>query len=243
RKDLSSIAVRRVNAEAPSEKEASEYAQGLRALGYLSGGEPEKLAASGGDRPGITEGGYNNLGVYLRENTKDSRAAEGAFEKALALRPSYASPQFNLAVLYRERGDDRKAVDWFFRSLQAGHADPEGTVVRWAGEYRQRGKVAIAREILERGHQAYPENEAVAREASLMRFQAKDCNGALEMVAKFESATRSAETLNALGLFQTCLGRRDEALQLFRKSLTIQPNQPAVVQSIQLIEKAPPSAN
>jgi Flp pilus assembly protein TadD len=83
----------------------------------------------------------------------------------------------------------------------------------------------------------------VARELGLLRFQAKDCPGALEVVAKFEAATRTAETLNALGLFQTCLGHRKEALQLFRKSLTIQPNQPAVVQSIQLIEKAPLSAN
>jgi Flp pilus assembly protein TadD len=243
RKDLSSIAVRRVAAEAPSEQEASEYAKGLRALGYLSGGEPEKLAASGGDLPGVTEGGYNNLGVYLRENTRETRAAEASFEKALALRPNYASPQFNLAVLYRERGEDRKAVDWLFRSLKAGHADPEGTLLRWAGEYRQRGKVAVSRELLERGREAYPENEPVARELGLLRFQAKDCPGALEVVAKFEAATRTAETLNALGLFQTCLGHRKEALQLFRKSLTIQPNQPAVVQSIQLIEKAPLSAN
>ena len=52
-------------------------------------------------RPGMTEGGWNNLGLYLRENTKDLAAAEAAFEKSLALRPDYHSPQFNLAVLYR----------------------------------------------------------------------------------------------------------------------------------------------
>ena len=49
---VASVTVRRVAAEALSEKDASEYAKGLRALGYLSGGEPEKLTASGGDRPG-----------------------------------------------------------------------------------------------------------------------------------------------------------------------------------------------
>jgi predicted AlkP superfamily phosphohydrolase/phosphomutase/Flp pilus assembly protein TadD len=246
RKDLAaSVPVRRVAAETLSEKDASEYAKGLRALGYLSGGEPEKLTVSGGasDRPGVTEGGFNNLGVYLRENTKDTRGAEAAFEKALALRPGYPSPQFNLAVLYRERGDDRKAVDWLFRSLEAGHADAQGTVVRWAGEYRQRGKRAPAGEVLERGHKAYPGSEAIARDLALFRFQSKDCPGALDAVAPFEATTHEPETLNALGLFQTCLGRREAALALFHKSLEIQPNQPAVVQSIQLIEKAPPSAN
>lgn len=247
RKDLaSSVTVRRVATEALSEKDASEYAKGLRALGYLSGGEPEKLAPSGAasDRPGVTEGGWNNLGVYLRENTKDTRGAEAAFEKALALRPNYPSPQFNLAVLYRQKGDDRKAIDWLFRSLAAGHAVPEGTIVRWAAEYRQRGRAAAAGEVLERGRKAYPQSEAVARDLGLFLFQsARDCPGAWDAVSPFEAGTRTPDTLNALALFQTCLGRRDEALALFHRSLTIQPDQPAVVQSIHLIEKAPPSAN
>jgi Flp pilus assembly protein TadD len=249
RKDLAaSVSVRRVAAEALSEKDASEYAKGLRALGYLSGGEPEKLAPSGAsasasDRPGVTEGGWNNLGVYLRENTKDLKGAEAAFDKALQLRPNYPSPQFNLAVLYRQKGDDRKAVDWLYRSLSSGHADPEGTVVRWATEYRQKGKKAAAAEVLERGRTAFPASEAIARELGLSRFQAHDCEGAWNAVSAFEASTQVPDTLNALGLFQTCLGRRDAALALFHKSLAIRPDQPAVVQSIRLIENAPAGAN
>ena len=244
RKDLlASIPVRRLAAETISEKEASEYAKSLRALGYLAGGEPEKLAASGGDTPGVTEGGWNNLGVYLRENTKDTKAAEAAFQKALALRPAYASPQFNLAVLYRERGDDRTAIDWLFRSLAAGHADPEGTLLRWSADYRERGKRASAGEVLERGRRAYPGSETVARDLGLFRFQAKDCPGAWDAVAGFEGGTKTPDTLNALALFQTCLGRRDQAVVLFQKSLAIQPNQPAVVQSIQLLEKGLPGTH
>ncbi|HEY1252807.1 MAG TPA: alkaline phosphatase family protein [Thermoanaerobaculia bacterium] len=248
RKDLAaSVTVRRVAADAMSEKDASEYAKGLRALGYLSGGEPEKLTPSGGaaatDRPGVTEGGWNNLGVYLRENTKDMKGAEAAFEKALALRPDYPSPQFNLAVLYRQRGDDRKAVDWLFRSIAAGHADPEGTIVRWATEYRQKGQKGAALEVLERGRKAYPANELVARELGLLRFQAKDCEGAWDAVSGFEATSQTPDTINAMALFQTCLGRRDQALAMFHKSLSIRPDQPAVVQSIHLIEKAPPGAN
>lgn len=244
RKDLiGSIPMRRLAAEAITEKEASEYAKSLRALGYLAGGEPERLAASGGNAPGVTEGGWNNLGVYLRENTKDLKAAEAAFQNALALRPAYASPQFNLAVLYRERGDDRKAIDWLFRSLAAGHADPEGTLLRWSAEYRERGKRPSAGEVLERGRRAYPASETVARDLGLFRFQAKDCPGAWDAVAGFETGTKAPDTLNALALFQTCLGRRDQAVALFQKSLAIQPNQPAVIQSIQMLEKGPPGTN
>jgi predicted AlkP superfamily phosphohydrolase/phosphomutase len=242
RKDLfGTVAVRRVKAEAMSAKEASEYAARLRSLGYLAGGEPEKLAPAGGDRPGLTEGGWNNLGLYLRETRKDLAGAEAAFEKALSLRPGYASPQFNLAVLYRERKEDARAMDWLFKSLAAGHADPEGTIQRWAGEYEQDGKSAQSREVLERGAKAYPSSEAVARDLGIARFRAKDCPGALQAVSAFQAASSDPNTINAVALFETCLGRRDEALALFDRSLKINPNQPGVQHSIELLKKVPQS--
>jgi predicted AlkP superfamily phosphohydrolase/phosphomutase/tetratricopeptide (TPR) repeat protein len=236
-----SIAVRRVQAEAMSQKEASEYAARLRSLGYLAGGEPEKLAPAGGDRPGLTEGGWNNLGLYLRETRKDLAGAEAAFQKALALRPGYASPQFNLAVLYREKKDDARALDWLFRSLQAGHADPEGTILRWASEYEEDGRKERALEVLDRGAKAYPASEAVARELGIQRFRAKDCPGALAAVSRFRETAADPNTINAMALFETCLGKRDEALALFDRSLKMNPNQPGVQHSIDLLRKAPAS--
>lgn len=241
RKDLfGTVAIRRLAAGEMSEKEANEYAQRLRSLGYLAGGEPPKLEPTGGDRPGMTEGAWNNLGLYLRESTKDLGAAEAAFRKALALRPTYASPQFNLAVLYRTRGDDRAAVDWLFRSLQAGHADPEGTILRWFAEYQDQGKKGAAREVLERGARLYPASEPVSRELAILRFKSRDCPGAYDAVARFEAETRSPDTLNSIALLKTCLGRRDEAVALFEKSLSIKPDQPAVVQSLNLLQKGLP---
>jgi tetratricopeptide (TPR) repeat protein len=241
RKDLfGTVAVRRLAEGTMSEKEANEFAQRLRSLGYLSGGEPAKLEPTGGDRPGLTEGGWNNLGLYLRENTKDLARAESAFQKALALRPAYASPVFNLAILYRERGEDHKALDWLFRSLEAGHADPEGTILHWFIEYQDKGKHAEARSVLERGLRAYPANEDMARELAILRFKAKDCVGAWDTVARFEPTSQTPDTINALALFKTCLGRRDEAVALFEKSLAIKPEQPGVVQSLNLLKKGPP---
>ena len=194
-------------------------------------------------RPGLTDGGWNNLGVYLRENSKDLKAAEAAFRKALELRPGYASPQFNLAVLCRSRGQDAEAIDWLFGSLAAGHADPQGTVLRWFGEYDDAGKAARAREVLERGATASPADERIGRELGLVRFQAKDCGGALGAVERFEPSTKDPDTLNALALFKTCLGRRDEALALFQKSLRIKPGQPGVQQSLNLLQQTQPTSH
>jgi predicted AlkP superfamily phosphohydrolase/phosphomutase len=238
KKDVySTVAVRRVQAEGLSDKDADEYARNLRNLGYLSGSEPAKLAPTGGSRPGLTEGGWNNLGVYMRDNSKDLAAAEAAFRKALELRPGYASPQFNLAILERSRGRDAEALDWLFRSLAAGHADPEGTVLRWFGEYDDGGKKARAREVLERGARAYPGDERIGRELGLLRFQDKDCEGALAAVEKFEAASQDPDTINAIALFQTCLGRPEAAVALFQRSLRIKPGQPGVQQSLNLLQK------
>ncbi len=244
KKDLfGTVTVRRIQAEPMSDQDANEYAERLRNLGYLSGSEPAKLAPTGGERPGLTEGGWNNLGLYLRENSRDLGAAEAAFQKALELRPGYASPQFNMAVLYRIRGQDRQAVEWLFRSLAAGHADPEGTVLRWFGEYDDTGKTAMALEVLERGSRAYSADERIGRELGLARFKQKDCEGAFDAVARFEASSQDADTINAIALFQTCLGRRDEALALFEKSLRLKPGQPGVIQSLNLLQETPPTGH
>ena len=242
RKDLSEVPVRRLAAEQMSEKEASEYAKKLMALGYLSGGEPGKLAPSGGDRPGMTEGAWNNLGLYLSRNGKSNAArAEEAYRKALALRPDYASPQFNLAVLYRERGDDRAALDWLFRSFAAGHADPQGTILLWASEYAQKSQPRPEREVLERGAREYPDSEPIARQLAVARFRARDCAGAEAALGRFAAVSQSPDTLNVLGLLQTCLGHPDEAIRLFQKSLSIKPDQPGAIRSLNLLQKGLPS--
>ncbi len=243
RKDLSGIPVRRVAAEPLSEKEASEYSKRLLALGYLSGGEPGQLAPSGGNRPGLTEGAWNNLGLYLSVNREkaDFTAAEAAYEKALELRPGYHSPQFNLAVLYRRRGDDRQAVDWLFRSLESGHADPQGTLLEWAGHYASQGKAGPEREILQRGSKKYPDSEALARELAVLLFKGHDCPAAEAAVARFAAVSGQPDTLNVLGLLSTCLGRPDEAIAFFRRSLALKPDQPGAIRSLDLLQKGLPT--
>ena len=243
RRDLSSIAVRRLATDAISEQEASEYTKKLLALGYLSGGEPGRLAAPGGDRPGLTEGGWNNLGLYLSTTGGPARAkeAETAFHKALELRPDYHSPQFNLAGLLRREGRDAEAIDWLFRSLASGHADPSATVVAWAAEYQDAGKAARAKQVLERAAAQYPADEGVARQLAVLRFKAGDCATAQAAVARFEGTTRDPDTLNVLALLATCTGRPEAAIGLFRRSLAIQPDQPGAIRSLEMLEKGLPA--
>ena len=242
RKDLSGIEVRRLAAEPMSEQEASEYTKKLLALGYLSGGEPGKLAPSGGDRPGMTEGAWNNLGLYLSVNRdrEDFPTAEKAYRKALELRPDYHSPQYNLAVLERHKGDDRKALEWLFRSFDAGHPDPQGTVLDWSAQYASQKKTAPERDLLEKAAAKYPHAEPIARRLALFLFQAHDCGGASVAIARFAPTTQDPDTLNVLALLSTCLGRPDEAIAFFQRSLEIKPDQPGAIRSLDLLQKGLP---
>jgi Flp pilus assembly protein TadD len=243
RRDLAAVPVRRLETSGLSEQEASEYAKKLMALGYLSGSEPGRLAPSGGDRPGLTESAWNNLGLYLCGNPGrvDLPAAEAAYKKSLELRPDYTTAMTNLAALYLLKGDDRQAIEWMFRSLAAGSPNPDDPILDWAARYQARGKRREAREVLERGASAYPDSEIVGRALALDDYTAQRCPAADQVLGRFEAPTQNAETLNALALIRVCLGRRDDAVRLFRRSLALKPDQPTVVQSLAVLEGAPAS--
>jgi predicted AlkP superfamily phosphohydrolase/phosphomutase len=235
---LANITVRRVPAEEMSAEQANEYTKKLLALGYLSASEAKPLAPTGGDRPGLTEGAWNNLGVYFRDTEKNLNAARQAFEKSLALSPGYYSPMFNLAVLFRARGDTKSAEDWLLRSLAALQGDPETAVVGWSREYQKEGKTAAARSLLERAARAYPENEAIARDLGLLRYHSRDCPGAVAALSRFEARTKEPKTLNTLALFETCRVHREAVIRLLERSLALDPDQPDVARTLANVRNA-----
>ncbi len=240
RKDLfSGVAVRRVVAAPMSATEANEYSKKLLALGYLSGSEAKPLSPPGGDLPGMTEGAWNNLGLYLRETVENLPAAREAFEKSLALSPGYHSPMFNLAILSRGVGDDGRAQDWLFRSFAAGHAEPERTLVGWINWYEENRPAAVV-PLLEEAIKRYPANEVFARTLALYRFKRQDCQGGYGLLAPFEVKTSDPNTLNSLALLETCLGRRQDAVALLERSLSIQPDQPGAVESLNILRRGHP---
>jgi Flp pilus assembly protein TadD len=230
------IGVRRVSAQTASESQSDDYVRKLIALGYLSPSDTRPLAPSGGDRPGMTEGAWNNLGVYLRDTRRDPGAAEKAFEASLALRPDYYSALFNMAVLERARGDAKAAEEWFFRSVTAVGGDPAPAVLQWARDVEKNGDARAARSVLEKALHSYPRNEEIARGLAMNLFRERECRRAVGVLAPFEAATTSPHTFNVLALLQTCLENRPEVVRLLRRSLAIDPNQPEVARSLRAAE-------
>jgi Tfp pilus assembly protein PilF len=233
---LAQTEVRRVAAAAPTEEERSEYAEKLRALGYLSGAESRSVSSlPAGQGPGRTEGAWNNLGLYQREKGRLVEA-ERSFREALRVRPDYAPPVFNLAVMERNRGNWPAAVAMLERALEAGHADPEDTILQWVLSAEQAGKPEVAAAVMARGRQRYPRSEKLAFEHARRRFEANDCGGALQALSSF-SENAGRDTLNLLGVSELCLGRVAEARRYFERSLALDPAQPAIRDGLQEIER------
>jgi Flp pilus assembly protein TadD len=231
---LAQTPVRRRAVAPSSAEQRNEYAEKLKALGYLSGGEATKLdVKESGPWPGRTEAAWNNLGLFQREAGRLAEA-EASFREALRLRPSYASPMFNLAVLERTRGRWPAATDFLLRALEAGHAEPERTLLQWASDARKAGQRAIARDLLEKGTEKYPASEELAVALARARFEAKDCAGAVSALSAF-AETKSRDTLNLIGLSTLCTGRTDDARRYLERSLTIDPAQPLIREAIRMI--------
>jgi predicted AlkP superfamily phosphohydrolase/phosphomutase len=239
REDLfSGAVVRRVATGVASPEESDEYVRKLIALGYLSPSDARPLAPSGGDRPGMTEGAWNNLGVFLRDERRDLAGARAAFENSLSLRPDYYSALFNMAVLERARGDERAAVQWLFRSVIAVGGDPAPAILEWARDAERRGDERTARAVLEKARHSYPANEDISRALAMSLFRSRDCRAGIDALSRFEAATTSPSTLNVLALLETCLGNRPEVVRLLRRSLALKPEQPEVLRSLRAAEGA-----
>ena len=167
-----------------------------------------------------------------------------AYKKSLELWPGFVSPKFNLAVAHRIRGEERQAIDGLFQALAAGQASPERTVLDWALVLRREGQrrrrsvrsSSAARRL-------YPDNEPIHRALALLYFKGKDCRRGDATLSRFEATTQEPLTLNALALIRACLGRKDEAVALFRRSLALVPNQKTVVQSLELLQNGAPSGH
>lgn len=228
---LAETPVRRLAAAGSSPEQRSEYAAKLRALGYLTGSESRSASVlPKGPWPGRTEGAWNNLGLFQRE-TGQLGDAERSTREALRMRPDYAPAMFNLAVLERTRGKWELAMDWLFRSLSAGHSEPEETLLQWVFLADQARRGSIADALLVGGIERYPRSEKLALALARRRFEANNCQGALSALDAF-AQMGGRDTLNLLGLAELCLGRGDEARRYLERSLRLDPAQPPIREAL-----------
>lgn len=128
----------------------------------------------------------NALGiVYERE--KKPAAAMVAFEHALDWLPTFTAAQIHLGTLYAEAGRCDKALG-LFSTANAATADPGALAVIGLGAAQCKDYAAAVR-YLERAHTSKPDTGAITYNLALARYQLKQYDQTLDLLASMESAS------------------------------------------------------
>lgn len=205
---------------------AAEEIARLEALGYLGNGGGRAAAPGGGTR---TPASFNNEGL-LRRRAGDAAGAARAFEAALALEPAQASALWNLSDLLESAGrEPGEADDLLIRAAAAGLPDGIERTVARAAALAGQGDTARSTALLDRALAALPGNPALSLERGRRRMEAKRCaEAAADFAAAAKGAPGNALTHASLGLSLLCQGKVEAAGASLRRSLAIDPEQPAV---------------
>ena len=206
----------------------------LRALGYIGAAE-----SSQGRRLDATRsaGSYNNEGLVLQGQKKKAEAAR-AFENALIVDPNLASAMWNLSDLLFEGDVDLDRSDALLvRAFGSGLPEGKKFLIGRAIGYQRAGRVDRSLKLLENALRLRPEEAEVWLFSGRYRVEKGDCPGG---VSDIEKATRidprNAAAYNALGLAQLCAGNREAARSALRRSLELDPSQPAVRDYVKKLE-------
>lgn len=157
--------------ELPPQAREEEIAK-LRALGYLAGSStPSQPGTAPAAAPPLPVPAtpvadraearrLSNLAIS-QASSGDVTTAEQTFRKAIAADPSYSSAYYSLSVLMRKQGRLDEADGPFWMSVRLGVRDRDMAVVRLALDYRERGMLAKAEEVLAEGRRMLPDSALV----------------------------------------------------------------------------------
>lgn len=206
--------------------DAEEIAK-LRALGYVGAGESAR-APAGADST-RTGGSFNNEGLILEAAGRRDQAI-AAYERALALDSRLVSATWNLSNLLFETGGDLDRADRLaIESFAAGLPSGGPLLVGRARAYRDSGRLPRSVALLD-GALAVKTGDAELRLfRGRYRVEAGDCHGAADDFASAAAARPDDSVAWAsLGMARLCLGDGPGAATALRRSLAIDPEQPAV---------------
>jgi tetratricopeptide (TPR) repeat protein len=206
--------------------DAEELAK-LRALGYLGSGESG--SAEGGSGSTRTGGSFNNEGLLL-EAAGRRREAVAAYERALALDSGLLSAAWNLSNLLFESGADLERADRLaVEAYAAGLPSGGPLLVARARTYRDSGRLPRSVALLDGALAARGEDGELRLFRGRYRIESGDCGGA---AADFAAVTavrpQDAVAHASLGMAKLCLGDEPGATRALRRSLELDPDQPAV---------------
>ncbi len=233
------LVVREMGAD--EKRVADEFTKKLISLGYLTGSEAAAVDARPADRAGTeTTGHYQNLATFLRARGKYAESVP-LYRKALEINPKSATAWMNLSIALFHLDRWVEADEALIKSIQLGYNDPEAAAYRRVSTYMQRieRRPAVRKDLIRYLRSlatAFPQNDRYGASLGKALFEDRQCAESQAVFSKIVSRKPvDIEALNLMALTSLCLEKPAEAQGWFRKSLAVDPNQPAVREaSVQL---------
>ena len=229
--------------DARERKAAEEFTKKLIALGYLTGSEAAAVDARPADRAGTeTAGHYQNLATFLRSRFKYAESLP-LYRKALEVNPKASTAWMNYSIALFQLDRWKESDEALLSALKNGYNDPEAAAYRRVSTYMQRIQrrpqarkdlVRYLRSLVE----AFPRNDRYAASLGKALFEDQQCAESQGIFSKIAARKpNDVEALNLMALTSLCLERPAEARTWFRRSLAIDPNQPAVREAAVQLER------
>lgn len=221
---------------------AAPYAQELQAIGHLNDPtrnltpvleDEDQDAAQRASAPLSPErwgqyAYYNNLGIELRSKGKLSDAVD-AFDRAIDINPTRATPHLNEAMTMFDRQQYTAADEQFLKAATLGLPNAEQYFIDFAALYRQRNMNARAIALLYQGRKLFPQSYLIgANLGSALLAAERYTEGVPELVRALGLQPSSTLALNNLGLFYAKQNDYGRALDYWNRSLSIEPHQPQI---------------
>jgi Flp pilus assembly protein TadD len=213
----------------------------LRALGYVGSGAPaEAPAEAAASQSTRTAASWNNEGLILRSAGR-SAEARAAFERAIAIDPASPSARWNLSELLEAEGEDPDHSDaLLLEALDRGLPDGARHAVERAILRRRSRSLDAALSLTQRAARSAPLEPDLWLYLGRLLLEAGRCEEALHATSRAEALGRtSAALLAASGLARACLGDADGASRDLRRSLLLDPDQPAIRRALEGTSHAP----
>jgi predicted AlkP superfamily phosphohydrolase/phosphomutase/Tfp pilus assembly protein PilF len=219
--------------------DAKRYQQELQAIGHLNdpnrpmtpllededqGTAPKPVSP---ERWGLYA--YNNnLGVQLRAQGKFSEAVD-AFDRAIDINPTRATPYLNEAMTLVDRQQFTMADEFFLKAVQNGLPNAEQYFVDMAALYRAKDMPSRAIALLYKGRELFPQSYLIAANlGSALLAASRYTDGVPELERALGLQPSSTLVLNNLGIYYAKKNDYSRALDYWNRSLSIEPHQPPI---------------
>jgi tetratricopeptide (TPR) repeat protein len=195
-------------------------------------------------KPGHLEANVNAAKAYYE--IKDYNSALIYGQRAEKIDPDVVEIQKMLGDIYESQENYDRAIAFYNRALEIGGNNPE-IMISLAVAYLKTDRSSIAKELLTSVIQIQPDNKTAYKHLGFCCLQLKDADKSVENYSRaIEIDGKDWESRRGLGVAYMLKGKNEDgtiddalkarAIQQWRLSLEINPNQPKSEKLLKLIQ-------